>query len=100
MVFVELKTVVIKTLIEVRRECMNKVRMSTEIENRRKYQTEIRAENTMCAQMLQLCLTLCNSVDCSPPGSSVHGILQAGILEWVAISFLEAALKTKQTKNR
>ena len=32
-------------------------------------------------------LTLCNPVDCSPPGSSVHGILQARILEWVAISF-------------
>ena len=29
----------------------------------------------------------CNPVDCSPPGSSVHGILQARILEWVAISF-------------
>ena len=34
----------------------------------------------------QLCLTLCNPVDCSPLGSSVHGILQARILEWVAIS--------------
>ena len=33
------------------------------------------------------CLTLCSPVDCSPPGSSVHGILQARILEWVAISF-------------
>ena len=32
-------------------------------------------------------LTLCNSIDCSPPGSSVHGILQARILEWVAIPF-------------
>ena len=31
----------------------------------------------------QLCLTLCNSMDYSPPGSSVHGILQARILEWV-----------------
>ena len=31
--------------------------------------------------------TLCNPVDCSLPGSSVHGILQARILEWVAISF-------------
>ena len=30
---------------------------------------------------------LCNLVDCSPPGSSIHGILQARILEWVAISF-------------
>ena len=29
----------------------------------------------------------CNPVDCSPPGSSVHGIFQARILEWVAISF-------------
>ena len=33
----------------------------------------------------QLCLTLCDPMDCSPPGSSVHGILQARILEWVAI---------------
>ena len=32
-------------------------------------------------------LTLCNPIDCSPPGSSVHGILQERILEWVAISF-------------
>ena len=35
----------------------------------------------------QLCPTLFGSVDYSPPGSSVHGILQARILEWVAISF-------------
>ena len=34
----------------------------------------------------QSCPTLCNTVDCSPPGSSAHGILQARILEWVAIS--------------
>ena len=37
--------------------------------------------------MLQSCLTFCDPMDCSPPGSSVHGILQARILEWVAISF-------------
>ena len=36
-----------------------------------------------CAQS---CLTLCDLVDCSPPGSSVHGIIQLRILEWVAIS--------------
>ena len=36
---------------------------------------------------LQSCPTLCNPMDCSPPGSSVYGILQARILEWVAISF-------------
>ena len=34
---------------------------------------------------LQLCPTLCDAMDCSLPGSSVHGILQAGILEWVAM---------------
>ena len=37
----------------------------------------------ICAR---LCLTLCSLTDCSLPGSSVHGILQARILEWVAIS--------------
>ena len=35
----------------------------------------------------QLCLTLCNPMDCSLPGPSVHGILQARILEWIAIPF-------------
>ena len=35
----------------------------------------------------QLFLTLCDFMDCSPPGSSVHGILQARISEWVAVSF-------------
>ena len=34
-----------------------------------------------------LCLILCDPVDCSPLGSSVHEILQAGILEWIAIPF-------------
>ena len=33
------------------------------------------------------CLTLCNPMHCSPPGSSVHGLFQARVLEWVAISF-------------
>ena len=41
----------------------------------------------MSALVVELCLTLCDAVDCSLPGSSVHGILQARILEWVAISF-------------
>ena len=40
----------------------------------------------MCARSLQSCPALCNPMDCSPPGSSVHDILQASILEWVAIS--------------
>ena len=36
----------------------------------------------MCAKSLQSCLTLCDPMDCSLTGSSVHGILQARILEW------------------
>ena len=42
----------------------------------------------MHAKLLLLCLTLFDPMDCSLPGSSVHGILQTKILEWVAISFL------------
>ena len=38
-------------------------------------------------EVAQSCPSLCDPMDCSPPGSSVHGILQARILEWVAISF-------------
>ena len=50
----------------------------------------------VCAQS---CPTLCNSLDCSPPGSSVHGILQAGILEWVAISYCRAPLYALNQKG-
>ena len=39
------------------------------------------------SEVTQSCLTLCDPVDCSPPCSSVHGIFQARVLEWVAISF-------------
>ena len=42
------------------------------------------------AKSLQLCLTLCNPIDGSPPGSPVPGVLQARTLEWVAISFSNA----------
>ena len=37
------------------------------------------------SEVTQLCLTLRNPMDCSPPGSSVHGIFQARVLEWGAI---------------
>ena len=45
---------------------------------------------TAAAKSLQSCPTLCNPIDGSPLGSSVPGILQARILEWVAISFSNA----------
>ena len=40
----------------------------------------------ICCLVAKLCLTLCDPMDCSPPGSSVHGMSQARILEWVTIS--------------
>ena len=53
--------------------------------------TKPRGKNTdhrkMKVLVAQSCPTLCDPMDCSPPGSSVHGILQTGILEWVAIIF-------------
>ena len=39
------------------------------------------------SEVAQLCLTLRDPMDCSPPGSSVHGIFQARVLEWGAIAF-------------
>ena len=49
------------------------------------------------AKSLQSCPTLCDPTDCSPPGSSVHGTLQARILEWVAIPFCR---RSSQTRDR
>ena len=40
----------------------------------------------LCAMSFQSCLTLCKTMDHSPPGCSVHGMLQAGILEWLAMA--------------
>ena len=45
------------------------------------------SESESESEVAQLCMTLCDPMDCSLPGSSVHGIFQARILEWVAISF-------------
>ena len=42
------------------------------------------------AELLQLCLTVCDPIDGSPPGFPIPGILQARTLEWVAISFSSA----------
>ena len=44
------------------------------------------------SEVAQPCSTLCDPMDCSLPGSSVHGILQARVLEWVAISFCQMLL--------
>ena len=53
----------------------------------------------MCAKLLQSCPTLSDPMDCSLPGFSVHGILQARILEWVAMpSFRASSLLRDRTR--
>ena len=52
--------------------------------------TMIHSAAAAAAKSLQSCLTLCDPIDGSPPGSPVPGILQARTLEWVAISFSNA----------
>ena len=42
------------------------------------------------SEVIQSCPTLCDPRDCSLSGSSIHGIFQAGVLEWIAISFSNA----------
>ena len=48
-----------------------------------------------CCLVAQSCPTLCNPMDCSPPDSSVHGVFQARILEWVVISFSRGSSQPK-----
>ena len=48
-----------------------------------------------CCLVARSCLTLCDPLDCSPPGSSVYGMLQARILEWVCHSLLQGILPTE-----
>ena len=52
------------------------------------------------AKLLQSCLTLCDPMDCSPSGSSVHEILQAAILEWVANVLLQGISLTQGLNPR
>ena len=56
-------------------------------EIKRSLPLERKPMTNLCALVTQLCPILFDPIDCSPPGSSVHGILQSRILEWVAIPF-------------
>ena len=51
---------------------------------------------TEISSVTQLCLTLCDPMDCSPPASSVHGILQARILEWDCHFLLQGIFPTQE----
>ena len=52
------------------------------------------SQGALVCLVAQSCLTLCDPMDCSPPGSSVRGILQARILEWVAVPFSRISSQT------
>ena len=56
--------------------------------------------NLVKAKVAHSCLTLCDPMNCSPPGSSVHGIFQARILEWVAIYFSKEKPRQRIKKQR
>ena len=74
--------------------------------SKQKYWSGVPFPSPMCeSEVAQLCPTLGDPMGCSPPGSSVYGILQARVLEWVAISFslantticLNKLVKSKKT---
>ena len=52
------------------------------------------------SEVAQLCPTLCDPMDCSLPGSSIHGIFQARVLEWGAIAFSKVGKKGKEKERR
>ena len=62
-------------------------------------QTNPEWQTAAAAKSLQSCLTLCDPIDGSPPGSSVPGILQARVLEWVAISFFNMYMHAKSLQS-
>ena len=55
------------------------------------FPTHYSARHICCCSVAKSCLTLCSSLDCSPPGSSVHGIFQTRILEWVATPYFRGS---------
>ena len=64
---------------------------TTKLQSSRQYKKERKKES----EVAQSCPTLCDHVDCSLPGSSVHGVLQPKIVEWVAISFFRGSSRSK-----
>ena len=60
------------------------------METKNQVREEVRGDDAAAAKLHQSCLTLCDPIDGSPPGSPVPGILQARTLEWIAISFSNA----------
>ena len=64
---------------------------SGELGHRERWKAGDNSKRKKEREVAQSCPTLCNLMDCSLPGSSIHGIFQARVLEWVAISFSRGA---------
>ena len=79
--------------------CMTSVYLTGPTSNINTYLNYIYNINMCACSVAQLCSTLCNPMDCNPPGSSVHGIFQARILDWVAMpSFRISSPPRNQTR--
>ena len=57
-------------------------------------------EEVKGSEVAQLCPTLCDPMDRSPPGSSIHGIFQARVLEWVATDSRKTNIKNQRDQNK
>ena len=66
--------------------CESAAQASTRIKMQEKERNVFKETNVL-SDVAQSCPTLCDPMDCSPPGSSVHGMFHARVLEWGAISF-------------
>ena len=69
--------------------------MAEVLRNEKLVRQSIRSGSGSESEVAQSCSTLCDPMDCSPTGSSVHGIFQAWILEWVAISFSRGSSRSR-----
>ena len=72
---------------------------TTLLREKRVSYTEIHNTSESESEVSQSCPTLCDPMDCSLPGSSVHGVFQAIVLEWIAISFSKGSSQQRKGNN-
>ena len=88
---------VLKNLLVKVKEESEKAGLKLNIKKKKQKKTKIMASCPVVLKVLvaHLCSTLCDPMDCCPPGSSIYGILQSRILEWVAIFFSRESFRPK-----
>ena len=83
------------TRIEIIKSVPENIQLSKDLSHQILWSTECLTPHAESeSEVAQSCPTLCDPVNCNLPGSSIHGILQARILEWVAISFSSIYVQT------